>query len=176
MTKRRTFIGVVRDGEPDWVPDSRERPLLSEALVERYREQFEAGKGAALLNAVDLCARSGLPLPLWARQAFCDRFLAWASYRAPTLDVAFDVVRPKRAKLGTLARREAQRACVVREVVDQHQAGAPLDERLFAQAGKALNLSGGAVKSIYYEDASRSLRKIFESERGRKVLSKPPNK
>jgi hypothetical protein len=137
-------------------------------LVEKYRERFKAGDSAALLNAVDLCARSGLPLPLWAAQAFCDRFLAWASYRAPTLDAAFEVTRPKRAKLGARARREAQRTCVVREVVDLHQAGAPLDEYLFVRAGKALRLSGGVVKSIYYEDASRSLRKIFESERGRK--------
>jgi hypothetical protein len=142
-------------------PTANVRPKLTARLVERYRAQFESGEGAALLNVIDLCARSGLPLPLWAAQAFCDRFAAWASYQAPSLDVAFAVKRPKRAKLGALARREAKRARVVYEVFNQHQAGAPLDELLFARVGAALYLSGGAVKSIFYEDASRSLRKIL---------------
>ena len=147
-------------------PTAAARPKLTARLVELCRERFEAGESAALLNAVDLCARSGLPLPLWARQAFCDRFVDWALYRAPTLDAAFGVTRPARAKIGALARREAKRAHVVSQVVDLHLAGVPLDERLFAQVGEALRLSGGTVKSIFYDDASQPLRKILVRRAG----------
>jgi hypothetical protein len=145
---------------------ARRATKLTAQLVEQRRRQFDAGQGWALLDAIDLCARTAQPLPMWIVDAFGARYLDWLHYRAPTLDVAFDVVRPKRAKLRALARREAQRASVVHQVVDLHRAGAPLDERLFAQAGRALHLSGGAVRSLFYEDASRALRKIFESVRG----------
>jgi hypothetical protein len=166
----------MRDTGPDWVPETGERTLISEHLVEKCRKHFEAGEDWALLEAIDVCARSGQRLPMWIVDAFCPRYAAWLTYEAGTLDAAFGVARPKRTKIKARAARERQRARVVRRVFDLHRAGVPIDERLFARAGKALGLSGGAAKSIYYEDESKPLLKLFELEQKSEILRKARNK
>ena len=171
VAKRRTFVGVVRrpgDAGPTWVPDRRRRELKSKQLVEECREQFEAGENRALLDVIDLCGRSGQPLPLLAVDAYGQRYLDWLYYRAPTLDAAFAVTRPKGMRVPDVARRERLRSSVVRHVILLHkplsptkEPAKPLDDALFDSAGESLGITGSMVKTIWYEPASQPLIKFF---------------
>ncbi|MET0706635.1 MAG: hypothetical protein ABWY82_07285, partial [Tardiphaga sp.] len=63
-----------------------EIPKITEPLIDDRRRRFEAGDKAALLDAVDLCARAGLPMPGWLAEAYCAAYAHWAAYRARSLD------------------------------------------------------------------------------------------
>jgi hypothetical protein len=100
---------------------------------------------------------------LWAAQAFCDRFLDWASLRAPTLDVAFQVERRKQTHQ---AIRNRVRPSVVLRVLKLQQEGEPTDQRLFDRVGADLNISGALAKSIFYDNTSKLWRqKILRNAR-----------
>jgi hypothetical protein len=49
-----------------------EVPKITESLIDDRRRRFAAGDKAALLDAIDLCARAGLPMPGWLAEAYCD--------------------------------------------------------------------------------------------------------
>jgi hypothetical protein len=134
----------------------------TERLVEQYRERFMAGNNpGVLLDAIDLCARAALPMPLWLAEAFTERYARWASYEAETLDVAFDVERPKGKHLGTQAERERLRHAVVFEVERRHRDGANIDTSLFEAIGREFGIGGHTkVSEIYYEAESYGLRKL----------------
>jgi hypothetical protein len=135
---------------------------LSALLVEKCRKQFEEGEAAALLDAVDYCARSAMPLPLWAAQAFCDRYISWVQFRAGTLDEAFGVTRPKGKHTGKRATRERLRPRVVLCVLKLDEE-MPLDEALFERVGAKLEISGSLARTIYYEPATGPWRKLLRN-------------
>jgi hypothetical protein len=154
-------------------PVTRQRPDYTARIIEIRRKQFIDGHNWALLDAVDLCARTGRPVPLWAVDPFCSRYLSWLHFRAKTLDAAFKVDRPKGMHVGTAARHEMLRSGVVRNVLLLHEPprtkggklrpAVPLDKDLFHRAGKSLGIPGAQVRTIWYESASAPLIKIFRA-------------
>ncbi len=44
---------------------------ITDRLIERCRNRFEAGDKTALLDAVDFCARSGTVMPVWLAESYC---------------------------------------------------------------------------------------------------------
>ena len=76
-----------------------EIPKITEPLIDDRRRRFEAGDKAALLDAVDLCARAGLPMPGWLAEAYCAASPHWAAYRA-ALTRRGDWRRPQRPETG----------------------------------------------------------------------------
>ena len=58
---------------------------FTERMIEDCRHRFEAGDKTALLDAVDLCARSGLALPVWLAEAYSAGYTAWATYKVRSL-------------------------------------------------------------------------------------------
>ena len=121
---------------------------ISVQAVKQCRERYEAGDDLALLDAVDICIRSGTTVPVWAANAFSDRYLAWRSFQTKTLDDAFKVHRPKGAHLSTRARRQQLLPMVVREYRRLKDATPSID--LFEVIGKNLNIPAGTAKEYFY--------------------------
>jgi hypothetical protein len=143
------------------------KPKISAVFIEKCRERFEAGDGKALLDAIDMSARSGTALPMWAVDAWCSRYLEWSTFNAASLDDAFGVKRPKGLHVGERAARERQKLRVVYQArllrQQAHERGEklPIDEVLFARIGKILKIPPGRARDIYY-DSGNLWRTLFE--------------
>jgi hypothetical protein len=122
-------------------------------MVQERQKQFEAGEDWALLDALDLCMRTGTPIPLWIANAFGERYLDWLAFRAKSLDSAFRVKREKGTRVSHRANRERLKPHVVRRVQQLHAEGKgmPIDTALFERVGEDLNISEGLARSIYYD-------------------------
>jgi hypothetical protein len=142
---------------------------LAAQMVARCKARYEAGDAAALLDAIDWCARSGLPMPSWLAEAFCERYVRWVKFEG-SLDEVFAVQRPKGKHIQKRARREWLRPRVVMQVTKLNRGGAPLDDGTFELvgtgfSGTGFSVSGGLVKKIYYEPASAWLHKLLRKAR-----------
>lgn len=133
---------------------------VTASLIEKCRLRFEAGDKAAVPDAMDLCARAGLAMPVWLAEAFCAGYTAWATYEVRSLDEALGVVRKGRRR-PDLQKAYAAKAAVVMEVNRVHQEGIPIEEALFEQVGKTLNIATGQVRALFYED--NPWRQFFEA-------------
>jgi hypothetical protein len=133
---------------------------LRALAVKRRRQQFEAGKEWALIDAVDLCARSGMAMPAWLANAFKERYMNWYLYKVKTLDKAFGVER-KGVKVKRRALREVLRPRIALLVLELHAGGQgmPIDEQIFAEVAAKLKIKGvggSTVRNIYYESQTMS--------------------
>jgi len=125
---------------------------FTDLAIENCRERFEAGEPAALLDAVDYCARTGTAMPLWLADAYCSRYIAWLTYQVKTLDQAFAVER-KGERVPERRKRELLKGPVAVEVDRLHrQEKLPIDEALFERVGKILKIKPGTARDIYYSD------------------------
>jgi hypothetical protein len=152
---------------PPWGARSKRRDSLTRAYVKKLQKKFdEEADGNALLQAIDLCFCAGLQVPLPLRQAFCDRFLLWASNKVQTLDEAFSVQRPsfrysgrKRLKFKELKERSRLMPLVVgwvsklRSTRDQS-----INSELFEIVAEELGISASQANKLYYHKDARGLR------------------
>ena len=139
---------------------------LTSLVIEERRKQFKAGEDWALLDAVDLCARSGTPMPLWLVDAFCERYVQWRLFRAKTLDEAFKVTRKKGMHFEPAARREWLKPRVVLEVMRlRAEHNVPLGDGLFEQVGEKFGISRAVASEVYYdrENHWRTMLRTIES-------------
>jgi AraC-like DNA-binding protein len=135
---------------------------LHQAFLAWCRKRYESGHPAAVLDAVDICLRSGQRVPLWAAQPFCDRYLDWAAGRSRTLDDAFGVVPLTQRKFATRRRHDGLRLKIVYRVLRLHkQEHKPIGAVTFATVAQELNVSESTVRRIYYDKTSAVLRKIL---------------
>jgi hypothetical protein len=144
---------------------------LAALVVEERRKLFEAGQDWALLDAADFCARTGMVMPKWLANAFCERYLDWYLFRAKTLDTAFGVKRGKGMHVDDRMHREWLKPRVVLEVLrltDPEGEDMAFDERLFACVGKKFGIKKTLANEVYY-DADNHWRtllpRIFRSSR-----------
>jgi len=69
---------------------------MNAEILSTLESLFIKGNGEALLDAVELCLNSGIPVPKWVVTGFtCAWTIRWASGRSRTLDDAFGIKRPK---------------------------------------------------------------------------------
>jgi hypothetical protein len=161
MTKVMPPAAHLRaDGDPPSVRTSPGRNTLTKRYVEGCHKRFDVGDGEALLDAIDGCARSGMALPLWAAEAFCGRYVSWVQFEARTLDEAFGVTR-KGMHVASQNQRERLRLHVVLLVIQLHEEGMPIDDKLFAKVGADFGIGGARVKAIYYEPATKAWLKLL---------------
>ena len=139
---------------------------LTERMVEQLRRRYEAREAGALLDAIDFCARAGMPMPLWVAEAFCARFEDWRMFRARSLDAAFGVKR-KGTRLPDRQRREWLKPRVVLSAIRLRQRkgkGKPLpyDISLFERVGAELKIKASTARDLFY-DADNQWRPFFEA-------------
>lgn len=126
------------------------KPNPTDLAIEDCRKRFEAGDPKAFFWAVDYCLRTRTATPLWLAQAWCEGFDKWVRYEAKTLDQAFGVER-KGERVSDRKRRLRLQPRVAWEVIRLHQEeNLPIDEALFERVGKALKISAGTARDIYY--------------------------
>jgi hypothetical protein len=82
--------------------------------LEQLRRQYEHGDRKALLEALDVCCRGYWCPPPWAMSGYVNALEAWRSYKMPTLDAAFGVVRHYDSKQLEKSTRARGSACVRR--------------------------------------------------------------
>jgi hypothetical protein len=133
---------------------------LAEQLLEHLRKRFEAGETETLLDAVDICARCAMPLPLWAAEEFCACYVSWAQFEVRTLDEAFGVPR-KGVHAARRKHREWLRLQITLRVSELQDEGMPTDEALFEQIGADLGIGGSTAREIFYEPATKVWRKLL---------------
>jgi hypothetical protein len=142
---------------------------IADRAIKDCRKRFEAGEAAALLDALDYCARSGTAMPLWLAEAYCSRYISWRTYEVKTLDQAFGVER-KGERIPERRKRILLEPRVAMEVDKLHrQEKLPIDEALFERVGKRLKIGPGMARDIYYKDNTwRTLLEVMPR--------KPPNR
>jgi len=91
----------------------RGRKLVTQTL-EALRREFEQGDEIALLTAVAHIVIWSAPE--WVRESWIRRFNDWRTYRKPTLDAAFDVVKRRKPKTAR-HKREAWRCKLVYDII-----------------------------------------------------------
>src|SRR5262245_44025610 len=109
-------------------------------------KKFEAGDQAALLLALDFCARCGM-LPLWITNAYTVAYEDWATLRAKTLRHGF---RGFKSGTETYPPRPPAAAHSVSGIPRQelHRAGKLL-AAAFEEVGEELEIPEKTVESIY---------------------------
>src|SRR5262249_14887926 len=108
------------------------------------RRQYEQGDYKMLLEALFAWLSTFQGPPEWMADAFCKRLLDWFEYRAPTLDAAFGVKRPRGKHLQTLRERQYWRGEILAQIEAQRQRGRrkrKIDIGLFNDVGAAIGKS-----------------------------------
>lgn len=116
-----------------------------------YKKRYKAGNKECLFSALHQCACSNLPMPDWLAEAYRNGFHEWVSYRAPSLDQAFNVKIPKGQHVNKLRELRRLNFVVPRLVKELHAKGQPIDQQLFADVGKELGIGGSKARDIYYK-------------------------
>jgi hypothetical protein len=159
-SRKPAFRGEFRS-DPPLVRIIPGRNTLPTRHVEECHKRFDAGEGEALLDAIDYCARSGMALPLWAAEAFCERYVSWAQFKARTLDEAFGVKR-KGKHLETARRHQRLQLHVALCALQlRAEEGLTTDTELFERINTVLGI--GTSREIYYEAGTTAWRKLLRN-------------
>jgi hypothetical protein len=137
-------------------PTSTEGRRLIKKLLATHQRRFEQGDDTALLLAAELIILFAPLAPQWLKDAFDERFVAWRSHKVRSLDAAFKVEREHKHSADQRLREEL-RVWIVGAVVHR---GKPR-KAVFKSIAKELGRSPGWVDTLFYEPASRPLRKLF---------------
>jgi hypothetical protein len=114
-------------------------PRRQQELLEQWRTAYEAGDGAALLNAVEFVLNCGVVPPPWVCTGFNAAWqVRYGSGLSRTLDDAFNVRRPLSWSQKS-ARKEVLRNIVWQHVVAYTNQGEAIDGTLFAKVADELN-------------------------------------
>ena len=99
--------------------------------------------------------------PTWIADAFCAAWTKWVEYQVVSLDAAFGMRRRTEKRRKKLREWEVLRSPILVKVELLRRQGMPVDIRLFEHVGDDIGRSGSFVSRVYYEQASRSWRKIL---------------
>jgi len=151
---------------------SAEAGPANRALLDSCRRQYEQGDHKALLEALFVWLSTYQGPPAWIADAFCEKLLGWLEYRAPTLDAAFGVKRPRGKHLKALRERQDLRGPILIRIEDLRRQNMKVDVRLFELVGAEIGRSASFVSTVYYEDASVLWRKLFRKLKIRTMSEK----
>ncbi|HCI3972011.1 TPA: hypothetical protein NO321_000220 [Pseudomonas aeruginosa] len=129
-------------------------------MLEAYRSSFEEGERNSVLEALRLCAIHELPMPEWLSAGYQQCFREWRHLHVKTLDAAFGVTLPKGSHFAAMRKARRLAFAVPALVMRLKRKGMPVDEGLFHEIGKALNVSAGTAKSAYYKSGYHRSRKL----------------
>jgi hypothetical protein len=109
-------------------------------ILKYFKEQYDNGDRAALLDAAAFCLDSGTAAPKWVRGKFTVAWLIkWKWGIARTLDEAFGISRPANWRQKRV-RKDAFDGVLWREVIRLHrEGGKPIGRDLFEQVAEEIN-------------------------------------
>jgi hypothetical protein len=117
-------------------------------FLEKGRERYEQGDKAQILYCLEYCISNNLFPPAWLNQAFSDAYLEGRLYKVKSWDDVFGRPLPKGKHLKT-ARRNMEIAWdLFWRVRELHDAGAPIDKRLFEKVGDEYDVSGTVASEL----------------------------
>jgi hypothetical protein len=129
-------------------------------VLEVLKEIFEGGGKWALLYAIHECLLLKRPLPEWLRLAFLAAYDSARGYEIKSWNETFGRPHPK----GTHLKKEKLRRVVIHRVwtLKAEDPERPIDRGLFDQIGEELEIPGGTIDGLYYDERSRELRELLE--------------
>ena len=123
--------------------------------LEERRLQFEAGHKMSLLAAIRICANHDLVMPGWVARAFISGYEKVLTCRANSWDKVFGNPYQKGRHLAAMRKKRNLSPAVWNAVNDARQQGAPVDEDLFEEVGKAYGLGKTLAAEYYYDFVGR---------------------
>jgi hypothetical protein len=132
---------------------------LVEIMIQYHTSRAGEGDNEALLNALMMAIKHGLPLPVEARRMILDRFQRYYLFEVRTLDEAFGVSKPKGFRLKDRRRRNKARFPVIKKVRILIEQGEPIAPDLFDRVAEEVNerltgelqISGTVAAELWYE-------------------------
>lgn len=119
--------------------------------LEQERTKSEANDKRAVLRAIYLCATYNMPLPEWARAAFCAVYSGILDAEIRSWDEAFGPAFPKGTHVAKLKGRERLKNDVYREICYARIEGKGLGDELYSEIAAKLNTNKDKVKELLYE-------------------------
>lgn len=113
--------------------------------------RFAAGEGAALMDALALCARHDITMPAWVARGYLGAYHQVLDCKAKSWDEVFGDPHPKGQHLAARRKKRNLAPAVWSAVREARDMGRPIDEALFADIGKQLGLGKTLVAEFYYE-------------------------
>jgi hypothetical protein len=119
-----------------------------------------------LLKAIDVCARTRLPMPDWLASAFRDAFQQLTDFKTDSIDKAFGKPIRKRRHLNSIKKEEKLKFQIYRAVIEAkiNKECIAIDRELFESIGMATNpqISGGEAERIWRLAVTQFGRPSFE--------------
>jgi len=119
-----------------------------EVLI-RYNNYLQGDKGA-VLEALYLCMREHLPIPVWCEKAYMTGFEKVRGYEVGSWDGAFGKPHPKGTHLGAKEEKRRTMGKVFRRVRELSASGHPVDNNMFEKVGRELGIGGKSKTGEYY--------------------------
>jgi hypothetical protein len=142
-------------------------------LIKQQRQKFKKGDARALLDAVDLCIRTGRRVPPDLATAFCDRLDRYFRDQVETLDEAFAVQRPKGQHFNERKKRAHLRPIITFNVLQAQQIdNKPIGGELFAIVAKKLGLTERYVRDRWYDPENRDWRRMLMAMQKQRRVSR----
>jgi putative component of toxin-antitoxin plasmid stabilization module len=163
---QRTCRPVPLQVRVDRIKQRRFGRALNRAYLAGFEKRYKKGHKVALLDLIDGCLRTGRKVPLWAAQLFCDCYLDFASGLVQTLDQAFGIPPTTSRKFEARRTHNQLRPKAVYRVMQLSLIeNMSMGEALFGQVARELRTSEGTVRRVYYDKASKTLKKLFATFR-----------
>ena len=124
--------------------------------LDALEDDYQAGDGAALMEAIFLCADKELVMPPWVQAAYMNSYREVIHFKVGSWDDAFGRPHRKGLRLVDARRRRRLRPRVYRLVrkylrLRPHKT---IDIQLFEDIGKKLHIGATLAEQLYYEQKS----------------------
>jgi len=134
--------------------------------LDSCRRQYEQGDPEALLKALDAWLECCKGPPTWIADGFYEGWTKWRRHEVRSLGAAFGVRPLTEKRRKKLHAEEALRSYIVARMEQLQRQKVSVDIS-FDRVGAEIGKSGGFVCRVYYEQASKGWRKIFQKVRFR---------
>lgn len=127
--------------------------VLAKAYAERIegrRQKIEAGDGDELLAAIRDAALGRIALPDWLSGRVLTAIRRYTHHEVSTLDLAFNVKRPKGYRRPAVRGRWEKAVLIVRDVCKLNMHGVSIDDGMFEEVGKLHGIKKSQASDWYY--------------------------
>lgn len=126
------------------------RWFAHDTLIEQEL-QFISGKRLALMKAIYICCRHGLPIPAWASEAYAAAFLKIENAHAKSWDEAFGAPYPPGTNISATRKERDLPALIWAAVADEKEKhpDTPIDNGLMDKIGERFDIGRSQAWKYY---------------------------